>query len=63
MKARNINEAKDPVLRGSVPAIRRAAALARKIAVQTGTDLIIVKDGKLARIPAKDLTAAVEKAK
>jgi hypothetical protein len=60
MKAKDIREAKDPVLRGSATAIRRAAALARKTAIQTNTDLIIVKAGKLTRIPAKELRAAVE---
>ena len=57
---RDISEAKDPDLRASMAAMQRAAKMARKIAIQTGTDLIVVKDGKLTRIPAKDLRAADE---
>ena len=52
---KNIQEAKDPDLRASVAAMSRAAAAARKIAIQTETDLIIVKDEKLTRISAQEL--------
>ena len=55
MTMKNIQEAKDPDLRASVAAMSRAAAAARKIAIQTETDLIIVKDGKLTRISAQEL--------
>ena len=55
---KDISEAKDPDLRGSMAAMQRAARMARRIAIQTGTDLIIMKEGKLIRIPAKDLLAA-----
>lgn len=48
---RDISEAKDPDLRASVAAMQRAAELARKTAIQTGTDLIVVRNGKLTRIP------------
>jgi hypothetical protein len=58
MKIRDIAKAKDPVLRASVVAIRRAAKLARKTAIQTGTNLIIVRNGKLIRVPAKALRLA-----
>ena len=37
----------------------RAAESARKIAIQTGTNLIVVKDGQLTRIPAHVLREAV----
>jgi len=50
-----IEEAKDPDLRASTAAMKRAAEAARKTAIQTGTDLIVMKDGKLTRIPAKEL--------
>jgi hypothetical protein len=36
-------------------ALERAALLARKTAIQTDTHLVIVKDGKLLRIPAEEL--------
>lgn len=52
---KNIQEAKDPDLRASAAAMSRAAAAARKTAIQTGTNLVIVKDGKLTRIPAQAL--------
>ena len=58
MKTKDITEAKDPDLRASAAAMRRAAQLARKTAIQTGTHLVIVIDGKLTRVPA---TSAVEK--
>jgi len=39
-------------------AMIRAAEDARKTAIQTGTNLIVVKDGKLTRIPAQVLREA-----
>ena len=59
---KNIEHAKDPGLRGSVAAIRRASQAARTIAIQTDTSLIIVKDGKLTRIPAHALRQAASTA-
>lgn len=55
MNTKDISEAKDPDLRASVAAMQRAAELARKTAIQTGTDLIVVRDGKLIRIPPHEL--------
>jgi len=57
MTMKNIQEAKDPDLRASASAaaMSRAAAAARKTAIQTDTNLIIMKDGKLTRIPAQTL--------
>jgi ATP-dependent Lon protease len=51
MNSKDISNAKDPDLRASHEALRRASELARKTAIQTGTDLIIVRDGKTVRIP------------
>jgi hypothetical protein len=62
MTPRDISEAKDPDLRASVAAMQRAAELARKTAIQTGTDLIVVKDGKLTRIPPDELRKEMAKA-
>jgi hypothetical protein len=59
MKTNDITQAKDPALRGSLNALRRSAAAARKVAIQTDTNLIVVKDGKLTRIPAQVLREAV----
>lgn len=55
---KNIQEAKDADLRASTAAMRRAAEAARKTAIQTGTNLIVVKDGKLTRISAQALREA-----
>jgi hypothetical protein len=48
-------QAKDPKLRGSLAAMRRAAALARKVAIQTGTGIVVVRDGKPVRISVAEL--------
>lgn len=54
---KDISEAKNPDLRGSMAAMRRAAALARKTAIQTDTAIVVVRDGKPVRIPAAELHA------
>ena len=56
MKMKDISEAKDPDLRASMAALQRAALQARKTAIQTGTNLVIVKDGQLLRISAEELS-------
>jgi hypothetical protein len=61
---KDISEAKNPDLRASVAAMRRAAELARETAIRTDTDLVVVKDGRLVRIPAhvlRETRAAVMK--
>ena len=50
MKTNDITKAKDPAMRGALNALIRAAAEARKIAIQTNTHLIIFKDGQIQRI-------------
>jgi hypothetical protein len=55
MNASDIGNAKNPDLRGSVDALRRAAAMARQTAIQTGTELVIARDGQVVRIPADEL--------
>ena len=62
MKTNDITKAKDPALRGSLNALRRSADAARKVAIQTDTNLIVVKDGKLTRIPAQVLREAASPA-
>ncbi len=52
MSTNDISDAKDPDLRASLDALRRAAQLARKTAIQTDTNLVIVKDGQIQRISA-----------
>lgn len=53
MKQPDISTAKDPDLRSSRAALLRASALARKAAMETGTDLVIVKDGRLMFVEVK----------
>ena len=57
MAQKDISEAKDPILRGPLPAMRRAAALARKIAIQTYTGIVLFLDGKIVHISAAELRA------
>jgi hypothetical protein len=40
----------DADLKGSLAAIRRAAHRARQVAQQTGTDLIVVRGGRITRV-------------
>lgn len=63
MKTKDISEAKDPLLPASMAAMRRVAEFARKIAIQTNTDLITWQDGKLVRIPPETLRAEAEAAR
>jgi hypothetical protein len=58
MKTKDITKAKSHDLRASGAAMCRAAELARQTAIQTGTNLIVMKDGILTRIPAQALIAA-----
>jgi hypothetical protein len=51
----------DADLRGSWAAIQRAAERARKVAEQTGTDLIVVRAGEVVRV--KPQTDTKNKAK
>ena len=60
MKTKDISEAKDPDLRAAMAALQRAALQARKTAIQTGTNLVIVKDGQLLRISAEELSQQTE---
>lgn len=55
MQTNDITKAKDPAMRGALNALLRAAAAARKIAIQTDTHLVIIKDGQLRRISAEEL--------
>ncbi len=43
-------QSKDPDIIGSLPALRRAARAARKLAARTGTPLYIFKDGRVVDI-------------
>lgn len=59
MNTKPIEQAKSADLRGSWPALLRAAQRARELAAQTGTELIVMRDGVLQRIrPRQNMGAA-----
>ena len=55
----DIANAKDPDVRASLNALRRAAQLARKTAMQTNTSIVIVRDGQVVHVSAQELRRAV----
>ncbi len=55
MTQADLSLAKNPKLRGSLAAMRRAAEMARRTAIQTGTGIVVVKGGKPVRITAEQL--------
>ena len=63
MKTPDISTAKNPDLRASMAAMQRAAALARKSAIQTDSGIVIVRDGRIVHVSAQELrqTASEEK--
>ena len=65
MTQQELSKAKNPDLRASLAAMRRAAQMARSTAIQTDTEIVIVRDGKPVRVSAEELReerqAAVQK--
>lgn len=55
MTQADLSKAKDPDVRGSLAAMRRAAAVARETAIQTDTGIVVVRDGKPVVISAQQL--------
>lgn len=55
MKPQELSKARNPDLRASLAAMLRAAELARQTALQTGTAIVVVRDGKPVRITAEEL--------
>jgi hypothetical protein len=55
MTEQQLAQAKNPDLRASLEAIKRAAELARKTAIQTGTDIVIVENEKIVRLSGNQL--------
>ena len=51
----DLSKAKNPDLRASLAAMRRAAEMARSTAILTNTEIVIVKDGKPVRVTAEEL--------
>lgn len=65
MTQQELSKAKNQDLRASLVAMQRAAELARKTAIQTDTEIIIVKDGKTVSVSAEELrkSLTIEKAR
>lgn len=59
MKPQDLSLAKDPDLRASLPALQRAAEIAKKIAMQTSTSIVVVQDGRLVHLSADELRSAL----
>jgi len=55
MTQNELGKAKDKDLVASVAAMKRAAAMARKAAIQTGTAIVVVRNEKIVRLTADDL--------
>lgn len=55
MSNSDISQAKNPDLRNSMAAMRRAAEAARLTAIQTNTAIVIMRDGRLVRVTADEL--------
>ena len=50
-----LTSATNPDLVNSLTALRRAARMAREIAVRTDTHIIVARDGELIRVTAEEL--------
>lgn len=58
MSTRSIDEARNADLRGSWQALLRAARRARELAAQTGTELVVSRNGVIERVrPRRDEAA------
>ena len=55
MTPQELSKARNPDLRASLAAMLRAAELAIQTALQTGTVIVVVRDGKPVRITAEEL--------
>jgi acid phosphatase family membrane protein YuiD len=55
MNSKDISQAKNPDLVHSMAAMKRAALEARRIAIETNTAIIVMKDQKIIRKTAKEL--------
>lgn len=52
---KDICEARDPAMRGALAALERAAEDARRIAIQTGTELIVMRNGQICSLPPEEI--------
>jgi hypothetical protein len=61
MTAQELHNAKNKDLFTSLAAMKRAAILARKRALQTDTAIVILKDEKILRLSGEEIYKAEEK--
>ncbi len=59
MTEQQLSQAKDKDLASSLVAMRRAARIARDVAIQTDTAIITMRDHKLVRVTADELRKKV----
>ena len=59
MTEQQLSQAKDKDLASSLVAMRRAARIARDVAIQTDTAIITMRDQKLVRVTADELRKKV----
>lgn len=55
MNKDDLSQARNPDIRASFAALQRAAEEAKKIAITTGTGIVVMEDGKVIEISAKEL--------
>ena len=55
MNKTDLSRARNPDIRASLAGMKRAAALARQTAIQTNTEIVLVRDGKPVRVSAAEL--------
>lgn len=55
MSKTDLSRARNPDIRASLAGMKRAAALARQTAIQTNTEIVLVRDGKPLRVSAAEL--------
>lgn len=53
----DINQMTEPLLRDSIAAMQRAAEMARDIAIQTNTGIVVTRNGKMVHVSADELRA------
>lgn len=56
-KAVDVSQITDPLIRDSLAAMHRAAEMARDIAIQTNTGIVVTRNGKMVHVSADELRA------
>lgn len=63
MTPQDLHTAKDPDIRASLQALKRAAMLAREIALETNTGIVVVRNNQIIRLSAEQLRRKRQKPK